>query len=285
VTHAYREFVYRSADGLALFCREYRAAEAEGTIVCLPGLTRNSRDFAEIAAHLAERYHVLTPDLRGRGRSAWDPEPSHYQPTAYFQDVLTLLTQEAREPVAVIGTSLGGILAMALAATAPDRIAGIVLNDVGPEIAPAGLARIGQYVGVRSPPGTWDAAVAQFRANYGAAYPDLDAAGWLTFARACYREDENGAVVADYDPAIGDMLRAAAPKAFDLWPGWATIAKPVLAIRGATSDILSEATFERMLREKPGLIRMEVANRGHAPLLNEPGVLPRIDSFLAGIFA
>jgi pimeloyl-ACP methyl ester carboxylesterase len=285
MTHAYREFTYLSNDGLSLFCREYRALASAGTVICLHGLTRNSRDFTALAQHLARRYRVLTPDLRGRGFSAWDPQWANYQPAVYYQDVLKLLAETTQEPVAVIGTSLGGILAMALGATAPDRVAAIVLNDVGPAIATAGLARIGQYAGLRAPPGTWSEAVAQVKANASLAYPDFDDAAWRDYAKASYRENAEGIVVADYDPKIGDALRAATAPPADQWAVWAALSsKPVLAIRGAHSDILSAETLARMLREKPDLQYLEVPNRGHVPLLNEPGVLPAIDKLLTQPF-
>jgi len=280
----YREFRYTSADGLTLFCREYHAPDSHGTVVCLPGLTRNSRDFADLARHLARRHRVLTPDLRGRGFSSWDANPTNYQPPVYYQDVLKLISEQSRDPVAIIGTSLGGILAMALAAAAPASIAGIVLNDVGPQIDAGGVARIGQYVGLQSRPGTWPAALAQARANFGSAYQDLDEAGWLAFTKRGYREVEAGVVVADYDPKIGDALRAAPSTIADLWPVWAALTRtPVLVIRGARSDILTTETVERMALEKPDLERFEVAHRGHAPLLDEPGVLPAIDTFLSRV--
>ena len=284
MSHTYREISYTSQDGLALFCREYAAAQPRGTVVCLPGLTRNSRDFTALATHLAARYRVLTPDLRGRGNSQWDPQLTHYHPKTYYQDVLQLLSDAVNGPATIIGTSLGGILAMSLAAMAADRVAGIVLNDIGPELAQEGVARIAGYVGVRGAPGTWENAVEQVRTNYGLAYPDFTDADWLAYARASHRERDDGTVIADYDPAIGAALRAAPGGTLDLWPMWAAIQKPVLAIRGSRSDILSAATFDRMLQEKPMLVRIEEPNRGHVPLLNEPAVLAGIDAFLAGIF-
>jgi pimeloyl-ACP methyl ester carboxylesterase len=284
MAHTYREIIHTSQDGLALFCREYLPASSRGTVVCLPGLTRNSRDFTALAAHLVERYRVLTPDLRGRGNSQWDRQIANYHPKIYFQDVLQLITNEVSGPVAVVGTSLGGILAMSLAAMAADRIGGIVINDIGPELAPEGIARIAGYVGVRGAPGTWLNAVEQVKANYKMAYPDFTDADWMTYARASHRERDDGTVIADYDPGIGEAMRAAPGGTLNLWPIWAAIQKPVLGIRGSRSDILSAATFDRMLQEKPALVRVEVPNRGHVPLLNEPAVLAEIDAFLAGIF-
>jgi pimeloyl-ACP methyl ester carboxylesterase len=285
MSQTYRELMYTAPDGLSLFCREYAPANPRGTVVCLPGLTRNSRDFVAVAKRLAATYRVLTPDLRGRGNSQWDPKVANYHPTVYYHDVVKLLADEAPGRVAIIGTSLGGILAMSLAAHAPERIAGIVVNDVGPELAKEGVARIAGYVGVRAAPGSWSEAAAQVRANYGYAYPDFEEADWLAYAKASHREREDGTVVADYDPAIGDAMRATSGRTFDLWPVWAMIRVPALIVRGAKSDLLSVATYDRMLREKPELVRIEVPNRGHVPLLTEPGVPEAIDKFLAGLFA
>jgi pimeloyl-ACP methyl ester carboxylesterase len=281
----YREFTYASPDGLSLFCREYSGPAPRGTVVCLPGLTRNSRDFVAVANRLAPRYRVLTPDLRGRGNSPWDPKHANYHPTVYYQDIVKLLTDEVRGRAAIIGTSLGGILAMSLAAYAPDRIAGIVVNDVGPELAPEGIARISSYVGVRPTPGSWSEAAEQAKANYANAYPDFNDADWLAYAKAFYREREDGTVVADYDPALGDALRATAGRTFDMWSVWAAIKVPVLLVRGARSDLLSVATYDRMAKEMPGLVRFEVPHRGHVPQLTEAGLPEAIDEFLAGIFA
>jgi pimeloyl-ACP methyl ester carboxylesterase len=285
ILSGYRELTYAAPDGLALFCREYSPGSAARTVVCLPGLTRNSRDFTPLANALSARYRVLTPDLRGRGNSQWDANIANYHPTVYSHDILRLLAAEVREPVAVIGTSLGGILAMSLAAMSPDCVAGIVLNDIGPELAAEGVARIRGYVGVRAAPGSWAEATAQVKANYGQAYPDFDDTDWLAYARASHREREDGRVVADYDPGIGAALRATSDRPVNFWPVWAAIQKPVLAVRGARSDLLSAATFDRMLAEKPDLVRIEVPNRGHVPLLNEPGVLAGIEAFLARVFA
>jgi pimeloyl-ACP methyl ester carboxylesterase len=277
----YREFNYTSQDGLSLFCRDYAPPAPRGTVVCLHGLTRNSRDFVRLAEHLAERYRVLAPDLRGRGLSQWDTKLENYHPKIYCSDVLKLIAEEVQGRAAIVGTSLGGIIAMLLGASAADRLAGIVVNDIGPELANTGATRISGYVGVREAPGTWSAAVAQIKAAYANAYPDFDDATWMTHAKATHRELEDGRVVADYDPKIGDAVRATSSRKFDLWDVWRAIGIPVLAIRGTLSDLLSAETFDRMRQEKPGLVRIEVPNRGHAPVLTEPPVLGGVDAFLA----
>lgn len=279
----FREVYYASADGLRLYARVYEAAEIESpAVLCLPGLTRNSRDFEVLAPHLARRYRVLCPDLRGRGRSERDPSCQHYQPVTYLADILALLKTLSVPRVAIIGTSLGGLLAMMLGASQRDIVAGVVLNDMGPEIDPAGLERIRGYAGQLPPVRTWAEAVMQLQSVHSQAWPGLDDAAWLRLARRSYRENASGAPVLDCDPGVGDALRSAPAQPADLWPLWAALGPvPVLAIRGELSDIVSPATFERMQREKPDLVQQTVARRGHVPLLDEPDCLPAIDAFLA----
>jgi pimeloyl-ACP methyl ester carboxylesterase len=277
----YQEFTYRSTDGLELFCREYLPATPSRTVLCLPGLTRNSRDFEPLARRLATRYRVLTPDFRGRGQSAWDSDPTHYVPGTYYADVLQLVTEQIADPVAIIGTSLGGMLAMVLAATVAPRIAGIVLNDIGPEVAAAGLERIGSYVGRGTDLHSWDEAAAEVRRNYSVAYPDLNEEGWLRYARASYRQRDDGVIVADYDPRISAALRAGNTQPPDMWKLWESLAAvPVLVLRGETSDILSVKTLQGMHERKNDMQSITVPGRGHVPLLDEPPVVSALDAFL-----
>ena len=283
VAAPFREVCYSSADGLRLYARAYEEAGIEGpAVLCLPGLTRNSRDFEVLAPHLARRYRVLCPDLRGRGYSERDSNCQNYQPVTYLADILALLKTLSVPRVAIIGTSLGGLLAMMLAASQRDIVAGIVLNDIGPEIDPAGLERIRGYAGQLPAVRTWAEAVMQLRSVHGQAWPGLDDATWMRLARRSYRENASGTPVLDCDPGVGNALRSAPARPADLWPLWAALGPvPALAIRGELSDILSPATFERMQREKPDLVRQTVAQRGHVPLLDEPDCLPAIDAFLA----
>ena len=185
MSEPYVEIDWQSHDGLRLYARVYEGARsAAPTVLCLHGLTRNSRDFEDLAPHLQRRYRVIVPDLRGRGFSARDAQPQNYQPGIYVQDVLALLGRVVAPRVAVIGTSLGGMLAMMLGFSHPDRIAGIVLNDVGPEIDPAGIERIKQYAGRLPPALTWSEAEAQTRAVYGEAWPGLARIGGLRWRAA-----------------------------------------------------------------------------------------------------
>ncbi len=283
----YTEIDWQSHDGLRLYARVYEGPAGNApAVLCLHGLTRNSRDFEDLAPHLQRHYHVIVPDLRGRGFSARDPNPQNYQPAIYVQDILALLVTVDAPRVAVVGTSLGGMLAMMLGVTHPARITGIVLNDVGPEIDPVGIERIKQYAGRLPPARTWKVAVAQTVAVFGDAWPGLAPDRWTALARRGYREDAAGVVEVDADPNIGEALRAAPAATLDLWPLWGALRNmPTLAIRGARSDILSAATFARMKHENPGLQQLEVANRGHVPLLDEPECIAALDAFLSKILS
>ena len=277
------EYWFDSHDGLRLYSRVYAAAAADAAVVlCLHGLMRNSRDFGELALHLAGRYRVIVPDVRGRGLSARDPDFNNYQIPVYLRDTLTLLAGLGAARVSIIGTSMGGLMAMLLAASQPKLVSRIVLNDVGPEVDPRGLERIRGYAGRAAPVNSWPEAAAQVRADYGAAWPDLSDARWDEIARLSYRANAQGVPEADADPLIREPLRDTSRAAPDLWPMWGALARvPILAIRGAHSDVLSVTTLARMQRGKPDLQALQVANRGHAPLLDEPECVAAIDRFLA----
>ena len=274
---------FDSADGLRLYYRDY-AAETPGRlpVLCLPGLTRNSRDFEHVALRLRRDRRVLCADLRGRGRSQHDPNWQNYHPGTYLTDIARLLEDAGIGRCVFFGTSLGGILTMLTAATAPQRVAAAILNDIGPEVDPVGLTRIASYVGRFPPAHTWTEAVTLVRATYEFALPGLTDEQWLDYARRSYT-DVDGVPRLDMDPMIGEAVRSApAAAAPDLWPVFRTLGPvPTLVLRGATSDILSSATLDRMQAEKPDLVRVEVPNRGHVPLLDEPEAVGAIDAFLA----
>ncbi len=277
----FQERTYRSSDGLILYYREFPGAGLP--VVCLPGVTRNCRDFESLAGHLGSRHRVLTPDLRGRGRSAWDSTWQNYHPGTYVGDVLGLLDHAGVRRAAIIGTSLGGIIGMLLAARHAERLAGLVLNDIGPEVDPTGLKRVLSYIGAVPPVKSWREAAEQARTIYGLALPDFTAEDWERYARLSYRENERGVPCPDLDPKVGEAARVASGTgpAPDLWPVWSMLRDlPVLAIRGQHSDILSVATYERMAREKPDLEHLTIPNRGHVPTLDEPACRWTIDQFL-----
>lgn len=273
---------YASADGLRLYYRDYPAAVAGRLpVLCLPGLTRNCRDFEATALRLQRTRRVLSPDLRGRGRSQHDPQWRNYHPGTYLGDLALLLADAGVPRVVLLGTSLGGILSMLVATTAPQVPAAVILNDIGPDVDPAGAQRIASYVGRHAPVRSWADAAAQMREMYRVAMPDAEDADWLAFAHRSYTEVD-GVPRLDVDPGIGEAVRAApAGAAPDLWPAFAALRPlPALAIRGELSDVLSAATFDRMAREKPDLQRVTVARRGHPPLLDEPECVAAIDAFL-----
>lgn len=281
---SYTEGFAASPDGLQLYYRDYAGSgSAALPVLCLAGLTRNSRDFDDIAAHVAAGRRVITADMRGRGRSAYDPKWENYSIPVETGDVLALLAALQLPKVIVLGTSRGGLLASVLAAMKPDVLGGVILNDVGPEIDPRGIARIAGYVGKSDPrPPSWEAAVEGIKAINGGLF-DMPDSEWMRMARATFRE-EDGLPVLDYDSKIGDATRAqmAQPQAFDPWMLFNAYAKiPLLVVRGANSDLLSAETVARMRAVKPDMDAVEVPDRGHAPLLNEPASIAAIDAFLA----
>ena len=281
----YDDLRYRSADArLTLYARDYGGT---GTpVLCLHGLTRNSADFAALARHLSPRCRVIVPDVRGRGLSEYDPQPMHYQPGVYAQDAFALLNHLGVARCVVIGTSMGGIMGMIMGVTAPQRLIGLVLNDVGPELDAAGLARIGAYTGKVEPARDWAEAAARCRASNAQAFPDYGEDDWLAFARRTCRETPDGPAPA-YDPGIAVPFKAAegaAPP--DLWGLWDALAAiPALVLRGERSDLLTAATVARMQALHAGLTAVTVPGRGHAPMLDEPAAVAAIDAFLREVGA
>lgn len=278
------EYWYRSADGLKLFSRVFPGpSPAAPVVLCLHGLLRNSRDFEDLAPHLAGSFRVIVPDIRGRGLSDRDRNPANYQIPVYMSDLLRLLAGLGSPSVSIVGTSMGGLIAMALAVSQPGLVARIVLNDVGPEIDPKGLERIRAYAGRSPSVGTWEEAGVQLRNNFGGAWPDLPSQRWSHLARRSYRADSSGVLQPDADPAIGEVIRNAPGAVQEMWPLWRMLSRtPILALRGEISDVLSAATLARMQTEKPDLLALVVRNRGHVPLLDEPEVLAALDEFLTG---
>ena len=272
---------YKSSDGLKLYYRDFGADNPGTPIICLPGLTRNNRDFEDLANYLSDRRRVITTDLRGRGFSEHDPEWKNYHPLTYVNDVWTLLDHLDIEKIAVIGTSLGGLCAMVMSATQNDRVAGAVMNDIGPEINPAGVARVQEYTGRIPPVTSWDEAVEQTKMIYGDWLPGLSDADWQKMAWRAYREDENGVPRLDIDNNIGEAVRQVGPQKGDPWALFESFGdKPVTLLWGVMSDILTEDIIEKMVERKPDLNVVPVANRGHVPLLDEPESIAAIDAFL-----
>lgn len=278
-----------SHDGKLRVFVQHRAVPGAGKlpVVCLHGLTRNSADFDELAEHLAVQGHpVFAFDQRGRGRSDWDDDPANYEPLTYCRDMWAAFDRLGIGRAVIVGTSMGGIMGMIMAASVPGRVAGLVLNDVGPEVSSEGLDRIRTYVGNVAPVDDWAEAAAAVRANNAIALPDYDEIQWIAFAKRTYQRRADNRFMPAYDPAIAGGLSPAETTATppNLWALWDQLAKlPALVIRGAHSDILSETTIDRMVAAHPGLGTAAIPNRGHAPMLDEPAALLAIDEFLAGL--
>lgn len=302
---AFNEGWWNSADGLRLHYRDYSGSgENAGRppVLCLHGLSRNSRDFEGLAARLSSPagggWRVICPDMRGRGRSEYASDPMTYTPAQYVGDVLELLDQAGLDRagldqagiarVVVIGTSLGGLMAMAMAMLAPKRLAGVVLNDVGPVVEPEGLARIATYLGSDPRFASWEEGAGALRGTFATTYPDWGRADWLTMARRLMVEAPapgdtpgdvgQGPIRFDYDPRIAVPFFAGASAPLpDLWPALeALTATPLLFLRGALSEILSGATLEEMLRRAPGAEALSLPRIGHAPTLDEPEAVAAI---------
>ncbi len=280
----YRERRFSAQDGLSLYYRDYGNPSASRVpLLCLPGLTRNSRDFAGIAERLADRRRVLCPDYRGRGRSAYDPDWQNYRPEVLLRDVQALLFATGLHQVVVLGTSLGGLLAMGLAVLAPTMVRGVILNDVGPVVEAGGSARILDLISTDRPQPDWPEAIAACKTMF----PKLslrDDAQWQRFAESTYRRGEDGQLHFDWDLALARPFRQNVDAERDLWPLFRALRHiPCLAIRGGESDVLSSPTLARMAEEKPDLTCVIVPGVGHAPSLDEPEVEKAVDEFFTRV--
>jgi pimeloyl-ACP methyl ester carboxylesterase len=283
---AFENRFYWSQDNLRLHYRWYPALEPQAaTVLCLPGLTRNCRDFEGVAERLAGRYQVACLDLRGRGDSAYAADPLSYVPLTYLADIARFVDTTGLRDLIVIGTSLGGILAMLMAGAGTANLRGVVLNDIGPVIDEAGLHRIRGYVGKVGPFATWMHAARAIEASNKGAFPDWRLEDWLLMAKRLAYIQPTGRIALDYDPRIAEPFRLpAGPSPGDLWPAFEALGEvPALSIRGELSDILSAQTHEEMERRKPDLKRLTLGRVGHAPTLDEPECQAAIGAFLAEV--
>jgi pimeloyl-ACP methyl ester carboxylesterase len=276
-----------SAEGLRLHYRDYEGPRDKPPILCIPGLTRNFRDFEPVAERYAGKWRVLCIDLRGRGLSDHDPEPSRYQPHHYVADILKLLDQEGIADAVFLGTSLGGICTMLLASTDADRIAGAMLNDIGPEIDQTGIDRIGGYVGKEVRFENWDEAIAVIAERNREVFPRWQPSEWDRFARRIMYEAPDG-IRFQYDMRIGDNFRAATegPQGAN-WDLYESLAgRPVLILRGELSDLLEQDVAERMIERLGKDAELVVVPAvGHTPNLEEPEAQAGMDRLLERVMA
>ena len=283
---AYAERRWTSRDGLSLYARDYPAAGGGDRlpVVCLHGLTRNSKDFEDIAPVIAGwGRRVVVPDVRGRGQSDRDPDPRHYQPKIYARDVIEMMAALDMKRAVFLGTSMGGIITMTMMAIRPNAVAAAILNDVGPAIAPEGIARILSYVGKGPTVRDWSDAARYVREINAVALPHYGDEDWHRFAQRTFRQGGNGPEL-DYDPAITVPL-GKPPSKLSLWLAgflFRRLARrrPSLLIRGEMSDLISAEIAGKMQRMAPRLRRVDVPGVGHAPTLTEPEAVDAIDQFL-----
>ena len=273
-------------DGIRLHYRDYPGPFEGPPLLCLAGLTRNCRDFAEFAERMSPSHRVLCLDFRGRGESGHDPRPERYLPVTYAHDTIALLDHVGVAQAVFVGTSLGGLVTMLVAVLDEDRIAAAILNDVGPELDERGIERIRGYVGGR-PEGfaSWAEAAAALRAYQGGIPGSWDEGQWQAMARRLCSEREDGSIGLDYDPEIAEPFRAGnSQPQTDAWPLFDALAqRPVLVLRGELSDLLSAEGLAAMERRSANVTTVTVAGMPHPPELSEPEAVAAIDDFMAGV--
>jgi len=281
----YQDLYWTSTDGVKLHARDYAGDPAAVPVVCLPGLTRNARDYAALAATLAPGRRVIAVDFRGRGESGQAKDPMSYVPATYADDVRGLLVEAGIERFVAVGTSLGGLVAMLLAGDGVLR--GAVINDVGPEIESAGLQRIRGYVGRGSSCPTWLHAARTVADAHRDIYPSWELDDWLGMAKRLYRVTSAGRIVLDYDLRIAEPFRVlATAEGPDMWEALGGLAAvPVLVVRGGRSDVLSADVAARMIERLPQGELVTVPDVGHAPTLSEPAAVAGIARLLGRVAA
>ncbi|MCK0128788.1 alpha/beta hydrolase [Erythrobacter sp. F6033] len=283
----YEDRSWTSEDGLNLHYRDYAGPEGyDGPpVLCLHGLTRNSRDFADLADHLCQTRRVIVPEMRGRGMSDYAPSSDTYNPLQYVADVEKLLAEQSIDRFISIGTSMGGLMTMLMAPTRPGRIVALVMNDIGPEVNMAGVERIGTYVGQGGSYPTWIHAARSLAEAHGAAFPDFDLDKWLEMAKRTLVVSQNGRISYDYDMAIAEPFKQpgnAAPA--NLWLAYEALRNvPMLLVRGELSDLLTPETVGQMGARNPAMKTVTVPRVGHAPSLDEPEARAAIDELLASV--
>jgi pimeloyl-ACP methyl ester carboxylesterase len=286
---AFESRFFYANDGLRLHMRDYRAVRPRQSlpVVCLPGLARTAADFDRLAQALSggaarPSRRVVALDYRGRGLSDWDPNPRNYDLKVENADILEVLTAAGIGEAIFVGTSRGGLHLMALGTVRPSILRGVVLNDIGPVIEKTGLARLRGYVGNMPRPASVEEALVIVKRIGAASFPGLSDDDWRTYVDLTY-ETRGGQLVARYDPALSAALDAfdlEAPLP-DMWPQFETLRElPMLAIRGAHSDLLSEGTLAEMARRHPGCETFTVTGQGHAPMLIDDTSISRIASFV-----
>jgi pimeloyl-ACP methyl ester carboxylesterase len=281
----YQDGYWTSGDELRLHYRDYPGPKSRAPLICMPGLTRNARDFEPVAELLSGKRRMIAIEFRGRGESAYAKDPMSYLPLTYAQDVDLLLRELDLKKFVLCGTSLGGIVSMLLAGQWKDRISGIILNDIGPEIGKAGAERIRSYVGQGRSFETWMHAARAMAEAQGDIYPGYRLEEWLRFAKRTCKLSSSGRIVFDYDMKIAEPFKLSGGEAgADLWPAFALFEDiPLLLLRGENSDILEKATATKMIRRAKQARLVTIKGIGHAPSLDEAEAQAAIAEFLASV--
>lgn len=292
-TGGFENVFFSASDGLRLHAADYGrgnlATRGRLPVVCLPGLTRNTRDFDDLAQLLTSDpkapRRVVSFDYRGRGQSGWDKDPARYNITVEAEDVLSGMAALGLEHAIFIGTSRGGLIMHVLAATRPGIMAAGVLNDIGPVIEGAGLAQIKAYLSRMPEPKSWDDAAQILAEAHAKSFPALTQTDWLDFARSVYVE-KDGQLVADYDPRLLDGLKGIdlGTPLPTLWPQFDGLGRmPLLALRGEHSTLLSADTLSKMESRVPSLQTATISGHGHAPILHLSGIPEILTRFFASV--
>jgi pimeloyl-ACP methyl ester carboxylesterase len=285
----YTDRFWSSRDGLRLHYRDYAGPEDRPPVLCLHGLSRNARDFEGLADRIAGEWRVLVPEMRGRGDSDYAKATASYAIPQYVEDVTLLLEEQKVDRFVAVGTSMGGLMTMVFATLGRERIAGALLNDIGPVLEREGLDAILEYVGQGRSFPTWMHAARSLSETHVMAYPDYEIADWLLLAkRLMVLTSSTGRIVFDYDMAVAEPIAQIDPEAPapDLWPGLDALnGRPVALLRGELSALLSPATFEKMGRRLPAADAVTVPRVGHAPTLDEPEAVAALDRLLARVAA
>lgn len=281
----YEDRYWWSRDGLRLHYRDYAGPADRPPIICVPGLTRNARDFEAVAERLAGQWRVICVELRGRAESAYAKDPMTYVPLTYLQDLEVLFEQLQARRFIGFGTSLGGIMFMLVAAAGRGRLAGALLNDIGPTLDPAGVERVRDHVGNGGAHPSWVHAARAVAENESRFFPDYTLTDWLVQAKHRFRLNSKGRIVLDYDQRIAEPFRVPGGEVgVDLWPAWQAFGDcPLLVVRGELSDFLSAETAARMATSLPDVELLEMPRLGHTPTLTEPAVEDAIDRLLARV--
>lgn len=283
----FREINFTSRDGLKLYARHYpavRAIPGRRPVVCLPGLTRNGRDFhafaLALASHTGSPRDVYTVDYRGRGHSQWDTDWKNYAVPIEMLDVIDFMTSAGLTDTAIVGTSRGGLIAMILAAAQPSLMGCVVLNDIGPVIERKGLTRISAYVGRMPLPRNWKEATQLVAEMSRKAFPNVPDSDWEAVARQWFNE-RNGRPSPGYDPKLSNAMSVLDKPAPALWPQFEALKRvPLLVLRGEKSDIISEETVNEMRRRHPNCTAYTVKGEGHAPLLRDAASIAAVRDFI-----